>query len=34
MYNIHIIKPDIPIYEEPDIDYYNKILNLNNKIFI
>jgi hypothetical protein len=34
MYNIHIIKPDIPIYEEPDMDYYSKILNLNNKIFI
>ncbi len=34
MYNIHIIKPDIPIYEEPDMDYYGKILNLNYKIFI
>ncbi len=34
MYNIHIIKPKIPIFEEPNMDCYNKILNLNNKIFI
>jgi hypothetical protein len=34
MYNIHIIKPEIPIFEESDMECYNKILYLNNKIFI
>ena len=34
MYNIHIVKPEIPIFVESDMDCYNKILNLNNMIFI
>ena len=34
MYNIHIIKPEVPNFAEPNMDCYNKILNLNDKIFI